>query len=169
MNLCRRNLVICLLGCLPVSAIADETEHPPENKLPDEAHVILEKADKFVLYSLRAEKPKAGEETLHDWPIIRKTTVKSAAVRKELLRELDKLIVQGRGASRCFRPRHAIRASHDGKTVDLLLCFECGGIEAYVNDVKLPESINMGGSDDGSPTTVEGIFNVVLPKSTLPK
>lgn len=148
-------------------AIADEPEKAPTNKLPDEAHAILEKADKYVLYSLRAEKPKAGDETLHDWPIIRKTTVKSAAVRKELLGELDKLVAQG-GGSRCFYPRHAIRASHDGKVVDLLICFECNNIEVYLGDAK-PVLVEMGGNQDVSPTTVEGIFDVILPKSDPPK
>jgi hypothetical protein len=167
MNFFRRNLVICLLACLPASAIADETEQSPVNKLPDEAHEILEKADKFVLYSLRAEKPKADDQTLHDWPIIRKTTVKSAAVRKELLGELDKLIALG-GGGRCFYPRHAIRASHDGKVTDLLICFECHNIQVFIGDAK-PVLIDMAGNKDGSPTTAERIFDVVLPKSNPPK
>lgn len=33
----------------------------------------------------------------------------------------------------CFNPRHGIRAVSGGKTVDLLICFECRHVEVYEN------------------------------------
>jgi len=37
----------------------------------------------------------------------------------------------------CFNPRHAIRYAVDGKNYDLLICFECGEIEAYEGDQRV--------------------------------
>ena len=32
---------------------------------------------------------------------------------------------------KCFNPRHGIRATHDGKTVELVICFECSSFDIY--------------------------------------
>ena len=31
----------------------------------------------------------------------------------------------------CFFPRHAIRAIHDGRTYDFVICFECVQVKIY--------------------------------------
>jgi hypothetical protein len=34
----------------------------------------------------------------------------------------------------CFDPRHAIRVQHEGKSIYLLICFECEQVYVYVGD-----------------------------------
>jgi hypothetical protein len=38
--------------------------------------------------------------------------------------------------ARCFIPRHGIRATHDGKTVELVICFECSQLWVHQGDAK---------------------------------
>jgi len=39
----------------------------------------------------------------------------------------------GNGA-KCFDPRHGIRATAKGKTVDLVICFECNWVYVYYDN-----------------------------------
>jgi len=34
--------------------------------------------------------------------------------------------------AKCFDPRHGIRATHEGKTVELVICFQCAQFNVYV-------------------------------------
>jgi hypothetical protein len=103
--------------------------------LPDQARAILDKATEFELYSLEPdeeEKPAGTPTRLHGWKVLGKTTLKKAEAGKEILTALEQGIASRRArGAKCFDPRHAIRAAHDGKTVDLLICFECGWVYVY--------------------------------------
>jgi hypothetical protein len=104
-----------------------------ENTLPDQAKAILLKAEQIELYSLEPEPDKdkdKDKDTLQGWKILGKTVLKDASVRKSALNAVENGIGKGRGA-KCFDPRHALRATHDGKTVDLVICFECGWVYVY--------------------------------------
>jgi hypothetical protein len=129
----------------------------------------LEKADSFELYSLEPLlDPKTGEEDydlngagdrLHGWRILGKMTVSEEATRRELIDELKKGLGKKTG-SKCFDPRHAIRRTNDGKPVDLLICFECGYIELYV-DGKCVGGLTPIGANPSA-------FNEVLRKAGVP-
>jgi hypothetical protein len=107
----------------------------PERKLPDKATAILDKATEFELYSLEPdeeEKPAGKPTRLHGWKVLGKTTVKKAGAGKDLLTALEQGIASRRArGAKCFEPRHAIRATHDGKRVDLVICFKCGWVYVY--------------------------------------
>jgi hypothetical protein len=111
-----------LLLAVPAAVAAD--------KFPDEAKAILEKSDRVELYSLEPVEAKEGE-TLHGWKVLGKTVIKDKT-RKAVLDALAKGIADpGKGGAKCFDPRHAIRASHGGKSVDLVICFECGWVYVF--------------------------------------
>jgi hypothetical protein len=77
----------------------------------------------------KARTRRNGIFLLHGWKALGKTTPKQTEVRDELLSALVKSIAElGRAGFKCFDPRHAIRATHDGKSVDLVICFECGWV-----------------------------------------
>jgi hypothetical protein len=59
----------------------------------------------------------------------------------------------GRGRSACFNPRHALRVTAGGHTYDLLLCYECGGMEVYRDDRLIAD---LGAR--GSPKVLNGIL-----------
>ena len=63
-----------------------------------------------------------------------KTTVKDAEARKKVVSEFLKGMEGKIDPARCFNPRHGIRATHDGKTVDLVICFECLQVKSFAGD-----------------------------------
>jgi hypothetical protein len=107
------------LVLLPLLARSDERE---ERQLPEQAKAILAKATTFEVYSLEPdeeEKPSDKSPRLYEWKVLGKTRLKRAdKPGTELLAAFEKGIGEGVGA-RCFIPRHAIRAEHEGKSVDL--------------------------------------------------
>jgi hypothetical protein len=123
-------------------------------RLPPDARTVLEKADEIELYSLNPdEKAKKAAGGLQGWEVLGKTTLKGDE-KKDIVKELQRGIANSEGmAAACFNPRHGIKASHDGKTVELVICYEC---------------LSMKGWTDGTPFSVltargpEERFNEVL-------
>jgi hypothetical protein len=74
----------------------------------------------------RDQKPKDG---FRGWNVYGKTELKTAESRKKVL-GVAQAARPGHGA-KCFDPRHAIRATTDGKSVDLLICFECHWVYVF--------------------------------------
>ena len=51
--------------------------------------------------------------------------------RKKLVAAFEKGIEDSDGTiAACFNPRHAMRVTHNGKTPDFVICFEC--VQVYV-------------------------------------
>ena len=108
------------------------------NKIPDQAREILEKASQFELLSIgHGPYQKKPAEDFHEWPVIGKTTVEDSNTRNRLVAALEKGVEENKGdVMKCFNPRHGIRATHDGKTVDFVICFECFQALVYVTGEK---------------------------------
>jgi hypothetical protein len=105
-------------------------------QIPADARAALEKADEWELYSLdptrQTDPPK---DAFHGWKVLGKTTVKDADTRKKLLAALEKGAKDNDGiAAACFNPRHGVRVKAEGKTIDLVICFECFSASVYAGD-----------------------------------
>jgi hypothetical protein len=124
---------------------------------------ILEKADAIELYSLDPDpdrKQKAGG--FREWKVLGRTTL-TGDDKKAIVEGLQKGIADSDGKeAKCFNPRHGIEATHDGKTVELVICFECLSISGW-NDGTPLKVLTTGGPAKE--------FNRVLEakKVTLPK
>jgi hypothetical protein len=139
------------------------------SRVPEQAAAILEKADQIELYSLEpepdartAKDPKVNR--FHDWVVLGKTVLKNARTRKQALDALDESVGTGLKA-KCFDPRHGIRASHGGKTVDVVICFECGHVYFYFDPGK--EDHTKGSIGKGTQPVLDAILkaaNVPLAK-----
>jgi hypothetical protein len=105
-----------------------------ENKIPDQARAILEKASQFELLSIgHGPSTKNPTDDFHGWPVIGKTTIKDSNSRNRLVTALEKGVEENKGDSmKCFNPRHGIRVTHDGMTADFVICFECFQVMVYV-------------------------------------
>jgi hypothetical protein len=135
-NYFRSLLLACLLAFLVVvvSACSGRRDRLALKDLPAEAKAILVHADELDLYSLEPlERASEGEQKLRGWKVLGKTTFTSPAQVTQLLAALDEGLAdpQARGA-KCFDPRHAIRGSWQGKTAEVLVCFECGWAYVYL-------------------------------------
>jgi len=122
---------------LIASALPAEAE---DNRLSDQAKAILDNASEFELFSLdpREKLDKAAKAdtatVLDGWKIVGKTTVNEAETRKHLAAAVQKDIVTGGRYAECFEPRHAIRATYEGKTVTMVICFKCRWMHVSVAD-----------------------------------
>ncbi len=58
-------------------------------------------------------------------------------------RRSKKGVEEGGVAARCFIPRHGIRVTHDGKTYDLLICFQCHHVYIYADNSDKPQTMTI--------------------------
>jgi hypothetical protein len=139
-------------------------EEMDESSLPAKARTILEKAEQLELYSLDPVQAKK-DDSFRGWKVLGKTTVKGDAARKQIVNPLLEGIAKSDGGARCFIPRHGIRATFDGKTVDLVICFECSWVYVfYDKDEKRQASVATAPSPQPSFDGVLAEAKVALPK-----
>jgi hypothetical protein len=135
--------VVALLS-LPNAGRADD---PPTWK---DTRAVLERAAEWELLALDPDpdlKPDP-KDAFRGWKVRGKTAVKAADARKALLAALDKGIADHAEKRRkerekglvtesgCFQPRHGIRATAGGQTVEVLICFECKPVQFYLGERK---------------------------------
>lgn len=125
-----RIAIVAMLVVL-TAAFASRAE---ENKLPADVLAILNKADSIELLSLDPTPDREGKDTFHGFKILGKTTLKGAEAKK-VITAIQKGIKDSDGsAAFCFMPRHGIRATVDDKTADLVICYQCQSMAAYLGD-----------------------------------
>jgi hypothetical protein len=109
-----------------------------KNEIPTAARAILDKATDFELYSLDpAQRLDDKDGGYHGYKVLGKTAIKDADIRKKLVEALAKSAADNDGTvAGCFIPRHGIRAKHDGKTVELVICFQCLQVQVFLDDKK---------------------------------
>jgi hypothetical protein len=118
-------------------------------------------ASEIELYSLDPSFGGRQEEGFHGWKILGKTTIKDAEPRKALAAAFKKGVEDNEGVvAGCFIPRHGIRVKYDGKTVDLVICFQCYSFQHFVDDKQ-----GKGGPMTPSP---QPLFNKVLTDAKVP-
>jgi hypothetical protein len=135
-----------------------------ENAIPEDVLTALTDAETFELYSLNpnrlGEEPEDGD--FHGWKVLGKTQVKDAEARESLINALKKGVSDSDGTvAACFNPRHGIQVTTaDGKTVSVVICFECLSMNFY-----------KGGERSGYALTTQGpqeTFNKVLTDAEVP-
>ena len=133
-----------------------------DNKIPDQARAILEKARQFDLLSIGHDpSPKKPAEDFHGWPVLGKTTIKDPNTRKQLVAALEKGVEENKGdVMKCFNPRHGIRVTHGGMTADFVICFECFQAEVFVAGEKERRFLI---TDSPAP-----VFNQTLQQANVP-
>ena len=144
--------------CLASAAFAAD-----DSKIPEPARAVLDRATQFVVYSLEPSQSEGGNlpDGFHGWKVLGKTVVKDAEARKQVVSALARGVEENDGSKPdCFEPRHGIRAVQDGKTLDLVICFQCLQVKAYVG-----EKADRGFLTKGSP---QPVFDKVLKDAGVP-
>ena len=116
--------------------IEPPTQRPTEAELkqlfPADSRAVFENADRMTLYSIDHYPKPNQANTFHYYPIIGKTEIADVKTRRALVAHLYNGIAKSDGVSAaCFNPRHAIRASKGGKTVDIVICFGCQNLQVH--------------------------------------
>ena len=117
-------------------------------RLPEDAARILEKANTIELVSLdpdhEAKTPAGG---LRGWRVLGRATL-AGDDKRAILAALQSGIEDSEGrAAKCFNPRHGIEATYEGKTVELVICFECLSMEGW-NDGKPFKALTTSGPSE---------------------
>ena len=120
------------LACVFATTVACQEK---KNKLPEAVQTALEKAGELEVYSLGGEVNE--KDGWHGAKVLGKTAVKKEDATK-LATALAKGVTEGDKGARCFIPRHGVRAVYDGKTYDLVICFECGWVYVYTDKSDKP-------------------------------
>jgi hypothetical protein len=138
-----------------------------DEDLPKKARQILEEADEFELMSVGSN--SMGQKQIHEdavisarfgrIPILGRTKITDAEVKRKLINALYEGIVNPRPVSACFYPRHIIRAASKGKKVELVICFQCHNFMG-----NSPEGDLYGQISD----TPQELFNQVLTSAGVP-
>ncbi|MBA4065944.1 MAG: hypothetical protein C0501_19945 [Isosphaera sp.] len=123
--------------CAAVAAVgfggAAAGEDKPGKALPESVVAVLEKAGEVTVYSLAGEAEKGADAAWRGAKVLGKTAVKDDQ-RKAVVAAAAKAVAEGGQPARCFIPRHGLEATHDGKTVALVICFECARVQVYDGD-----------------------------------
>jgi hypothetical protein len=118
-----------------------ENQITQRNRIPDVVLKLFAKADSFELYSLdperkpgAQEKPVEGKDGFHGWKVLGKIALNDEARRKKLADALRQGAEDNFGmVAGCFIPRHGLRLKGEGKTVDLVICFQCLQVNVFVD------------------------------------
>ncbi len=159
---------ICLFGVF--FAGSSRADEKPAIEI---AREILSKAADWELLAIDPNPPRGEpKDGFHEWEVLGRTKVKDDTARKGLLAALNKGIAEWEKkkekereeglltAGGCFQPRHGIRATHDGKTIDILICFECAPVHIWINGKE-----TIGTETSKSP---QDTFDDVLRKAKVP-
>jgi len=105
--------------------------------LPASATGVLEGAEQFQIYRLEpyGEAAKPGETVFRGHVIEARAEVKDAQSKAKITDIVNRGIRRGDTQAKCFNPRHGIHAVRAGKTVDLVICYECSAVEVGENGV----------------------------------
>jgi len=150
----RRSAIVAVLGLLAVVAIY------VFRGIPGVAATAMRNADSLELLSLDPRRGRADAD-FHKHKVLGRTTVTDPVTRKLLYSSLQS------GArwnlpfpALCFNPRHGIRATAEGRTIDLVICFECSHVEVWQGE-SLLTTFFVGQSP-------ESVFDQVLRDAGLP-
>lgn len=175
---------LLLAGVLAVGGVAScvalrptQTEH--DNRLPDEVRALLSGADQMELLSLDPHlrrpatplRPETGVEPVfvieepaigefHTWPVLGRTTLIDPHARQQVVAAIEKGLADSDGTARqCFYPHHGLHASCQGKTVDLVICYECNQLLVYIDRL---ETYRL------TATTSQPVLNAILKEAGVP-
>lgn len=128
----------------------ETTEKEIARAFPKDSYSTFMNANKLTLYSL-----KKGEaaENFHGYAVLGKTQIDTMSHQLELKSAFIRAMARAKGAD-CFSPRHGLRAELDGKTVDVVISFECEKFLVY--------SENEEGGGGVHSRDLESPFNQIL-------
>ncbi|VTR91989.1 Uncharacterized protein OS=Pirellula staleyi (strain ATCC 27377 / DSM 6068 / ICPB 4128) GN=Psta_0497 PE=4 SV=1 [Gemmata massiliana] len=148
----------CAALCVFAFGSLAPAEDKKENKLPEAVQTALEKAESLELYSLNGE--TNVRDGWHNTKVLGQTTVKGDDAKK-IAAAVVKSVGEGRVGAKCFIPRHGVRVTHDGKTYDLVICFECRWVYVYTDKNENPQRVTTS-------TSAQELLNQILSDAKVP-
>jgi hypothetical protein len=156
MRVSRKKVAMGVLAVLALLALVVCVGH-----VPGPVMEALEHADQYELLSLDPmHYRELPPDNFHRWSVLGRTSVTDPATRKKLNRAL-RTGAWGAGMPyMCFNPRHGIHVVQAGRSVDLVICFECRQARVF-DDGNANEGFLVSGSPQ--PAFDEALRNAGVP------
>jgi hypothetical protein len=126
--------------------------------------------DQLILFSLdgkpaegeraRAERVREGREMLHEFSVLGRVEIVDPEMRRKLISSVNADIRRGAVPSKCFFARHALQIIKNGKTMDILICFECNNYGIYEGEFRRGMMQPIGESS-------KPLFNAILSEAQI--
>lgn len=106
-----------------------------EKAFPTNSLNIFTNCQSMVVYSLDSSKVLSVGQGFHQWRVVNTVSVKHTAIQNQIVTNvLAEIKNSERGIPpTCFKPRYGIRVTQGKKTLDLVICFECGHLYTFVD------------------------------------
>ena len=106
----------------------DPEQKQAREELPDDPDELILFSIDGTAWQKRIGKPAPVQEgeTLHGHPVLGKTRIYDPVKQRTVIAAVKEAIRRGPEQTlRCFVPRHALRLTKGGESVDVVVCFEC--------------------------------------------
>lgn len=113
-----------LVSVKPSVQLSPTEQRYLDRSIPPEVRAILESSEKFDVLG-EIDKKETSEGDFRSFAPNRLVAVSTDATKKEILEALYHDASKEDSPAECYEPRHAIRASHKDKSVEVEICFSC--------------------------------------------
>jgi len=125
----------------------------PQDLLSNDDRRILERSERFILYSITEDGNTNRKANFHGYRILKRLPVENSNLKARLVAALYRGISDNAWQKACFDPGLGLRAVRKGKKVDLLICFGCSWIVVIAHGNEVSGSIS---------TSPQSLFQSVL-------
>ena len=113
-----------LLLLLILTACGERLPPIPEGPEPP---MVVPLAEELTLYSLDPDdSPPKDAELFYDYRVLGKVVITDPQERRDIVMAINRGIAEEREQFVCFDPRHGLRIVSNNKTIDYVICFQCG-------------------------------------------
>lgn len=99
--------------------------------LPSAALEVAESATTFEVMAVDPGTLPAAGEDFHGHRVVWRTLVTDPAVQERIIDVVNGGISPFATQAKCFNPRHGVRVSQGKRTVDIVICYECGSVQVH--------------------------------------
>lgn len=99
--------------------------------LPSAALEVARDSTTFEVMTLDPGQEGAADQDFHGHRILWRTIVTDRAAQERIVDIVNGGVSFFASPAKCFNPRHGVRMSHGKRTVDLVICYECGTIQIH--------------------------------------
>lgn len=137
-----------MAGCVAAAIALTRDEHQEwiksgRSKVPVEAREILDNAGEIILFGSDASPAKVrkipGMKPIPYLGVMPGKVVRDSKVRDRILNAVYAGVGDPKAdPKKCFEPNHAVRATRNGKSVDLVICFKCDWVYVLQDGKRTP-------------------------------
>ena len=115
---------LALLSLLALTACGERLPPLPEGPEPP---MVVPLPEELTLYSLDPDdSPPKDAELFNGYRVLGKVVITDPEERRVVVMAVNRGIAEKSDQFLCFEPRHGLRIVSNNKTIDYVICFQCG-------------------------------------------